>query len=289
MASISRDNKKRPLIHYIATADFSNDIYSYTTQVDSTTFQTTGTLAVLNAASTLNKCGKGRILRETGRRLFPGGSYPGVSTLMVSVYDDNSCLSGLIDPNAEVFAYYNVDKPVEVINGLDPNGNAVHRGQSMYTSGNVLADGGAKIGGNLDVSGASNFYSTVTLGISSSLLQQRFVSTLGAGAATVPSPTPGSIFVQSPGSATQALTLPSAATLWAALGNPTTVGLTFDFTVINGNAAGGNTIVLTAVTNVVIAGNASIASIAGATSARFTVRLNGYTAPSTVDFVVYRS
>jgi hypothetical protein len=60
---------------------------------------------------------------------------------MVSVYDDNSLLSGLIDPNSEVFAYYNVDKPVEVVNGVDPSGNVVHRGQSVYTLGNVIADG----------------------------------------------------------------------------------------------------------------------------------------------------
>jgi hypothetical protein len=74
------------------------------------------------------------------------------------------------------------------------------------------------------------------------------------------------------------------------MGNSTTVGLTFDFTVVNGNATGGNTMVLTGVTNVVLAGTvANIGIIQPATSARFTVRLNGYTAPSTVDFIVYRS
>jgi hypothetical protein len=47
-------------------------------------------------------CPAGRILTETGRRLRPEIS-PGVSTLMVSVYDEHSMLRGYINPNDTVF------------------------------------------------------------------------------------------------------------------------------------------------------------------------------------------
>lgn len=153
MATTYRDPRARTKINYIATAPFNVNFYNYTQSTNPNTFEVTGALSAVTGASAA-VCPKGRILRENGKRLFPGGSYPGISTFMVGVYDANSGLSGYIDPNAECFAYYNVDKPVEVVDGVDPSGNVVHRGASVYTSGNILADGSLKVGGTADVSGA---------------------------------------------------------------------------------------------------------------------------------------
>lgn len=152
MATTYRDPRARTKINYIATAPFNVNFYNYTQSTNPNTFEVTGALSAVSGASAA-VCPKGRVLRENGKRLFPGGSYPGISTFMVGVFDANSGLSGYIDPNAECFAYYNVDKPVEVVDGVDPSGNVVHRGASMYTSGNVLADGNLDVGGYADISG----------------------------------------------------------------------------------------------------------------------------------------
>ncbi len=152
MATVYRDPRARTKINYIATAPFDVNFYNYTQTKNPNTFEVTGALSAVSGASAA-VCPKGRILRENGKRLFPGGSYPGISTFMVGVFDANSGLSGYIDPNAECFAYYNVDKPVEVVDGVDPSGNVVHRGASVYTSGNLLADGNLDVGGYADISG----------------------------------------------------------------------------------------------------------------------------------------
>jgi galactitol-specific phosphotransferase system IIB component len=57
---------------------------------------------VLHSKANKINCPAGRILTETGRRLRPEIT-PGVSTLMVSVYDEHSMLRGYINPNDTVF------------------------------------------------------------------------------------------------------------------------------------------------------------------------------------------
>ncbi len=145
-----------PRISYITTAIFKNDIFRYTTSVNPTTFATTGTLTSLATVGTATdaNCPANRILRENGKKLYPGGlvvanntTYgapnPGVTTYMVGVYDPISFLSGFIDPNSKVFAPYNQDKPEYVARGINPNGNTeVDQGPPVYTLGTVTAGTG---------------------------------------------------------------------------------------------------------------------------------------------------
>jgi len=139
MATVYRENKKRPTMQYISTAAFNNNFYTYNLTTNPSTFVTTGSLDPVTDATSVN-CPAGHILRETGRRLFPG-AHPGVTTLMVMVFDVDSQLKGFIDPNASVFAVFNTDKPCELVDGTDTT-LGVHRGPSVFTFGSVTAGTG---------------------------------------------------------------------------------------------------------------------------------------------------
>lgn len=148
MASVYADPRLRNKRHYIAAAAFDSYIYSYATSMSPSTFVTTGSLGSVKGATATN-CPQGHILRENGKRLYPD-AHPGISTMMVGVYDANSGLSGYIDPNAPQFAVFNSDKPVEMVDGGDNNNVAVpHKGQPVYTRGDVIAEGNAIITGDI--------------------------------------------------------------------------------------------------------------------------------------------
>ena len=141
MATISAGSasyKNSPRRQYVATAAFNNDFFAYTTGRDAS-YAETGTLVAVTGATAAN-CPQGRILRETGRKMYPGNAYPGVSTYMVSVYDDQSLLGGFIDPNSPVFAVSNSDKPSYLANPTNPKvGGLADAGQPVYTKGSVSA------------------------------------------------------------------------------------------------------------------------------------------------------
>jgi hypothetical protein len=138
MATVYRENKERSKRQYVSTAAFNTQFYTYVVRQNPGTYVTEGVLEANVVGATSVTCPAGRILRETGRRLFPGAN-PGVSTLMVMVFDNVSQLNGFIDPNASMFALFNSDKPYEVVDGTDAGAAAVHRGPSVYTFGNVTA------------------------------------------------------------------------------------------------------------------------------------------------------
>jgi hypothetical protein len=129
-----------PRRQYITTSAFNNDFYRYTTSQNPTTYVITGTLSAVIGVTAAN-CPANRILRENGRRLYKDAN-PGVSTLLVGVYDAVSGLSGLIDPNSPRFAMYNGDKSVYQDNGVDPNGALTDQGPPIYTRGTITALGG---------------------------------------------------------------------------------------------------------------------------------------------------
>jgi hypothetical protein len=86
-------------------------------------------------------CPKGRILRENGRKLFPGAN-PGITQYYVGVYDSVSpFLSGFIDPNAPTFAIFNTDKANYIENNSDPV-KGEDLGNPVYTDGNIETLGG---------------------------------------------------------------------------------------------------------------------------------------------------
>jgi len=139
-------NSGHPRRLYITTSAYHNDIYKYTTSRSTTTYLVSGTLTSLATlgTGTAANCPADRILRENGRRLNKDAN-PGVSTLLVGVYDSVSGLSGFIDPNSPRFAVYNGDKSVFQDNGVDPNGGLVDRGPPIFTRGTVTAGSGLTV------------------------------------------------------------------------------------------------------------------------------------------------
>jgi hypothetical protein len=144
MSSITSEFNDRTKRAYLAMRDFNNDIFTYTTSLNTTTYATEGTLSAVSGATALN-CPQGRFLYENGRKLFPGAN-PGINTYMVGVFDPVSFLSGYIDPNSEAFTLMNTDKPVDMADrynvfGTNPNGSTSDLAQPVYTRGDVILNG----------------------------------------------------------------------------------------------------------------------------------------------------
>lgn len=103
-----------PVRAYITTSAFSGRIFSYATSFNSSTYETTGTLTALGSDISSGKNVAGIVLRENGKKLYPGVN-PGIVTYMVGVYynspDTALTFSGFIDPNDSVYAPFNTDKP----------------------------------------------------------------------------------------------------------------------------------------------------------------------------------
>jgi hypothetical protein len=118
-------------------AAFNNDIFSYSVTLNASLVNV-GALTVLSG-TTASNCPAGRTLRETGKKLYPDAN-PGVSTLMVSVFDPISCLTGFIDPNSPLFAVFSTDRPNYMISAVDPGPGALKdAGPPVYTNSSVTA------------------------------------------------------------------------------------------------------------------------------------------------------
>lgn len=139
-------------INYISTAPFNSNFFRYTFTQPSpaNNFVGSGALsAVLNnsgSAVSAAECPAGRILRTNGRKLYPDAAalsltaYPD-RTPLIGVFDYQSGFSGYIDPNATMFALYNVDKPIDSIDGTAASGANNHKGMSVFTGGTITAGG----------------------------------------------------------------------------------------------------------------------------------------------------
>ena len=128
---------------YISTAVFDDYFLSY--RIAEKKGNIIGILERLEGA-TCHKCPAGRILRETGRKLYPSANN-GVKNYLVGVYDSVSLLNGFIDPNASVFAVYNSDRPTYIPNNADSSdnestGSVDNYGAPVLTSGNVISTEG---------------------------------------------------------------------------------------------------------------------------------------------------
>lgn len=154
MATVGRTNgasfSNTPRLSFISTAAFNTFFYSYSTSINSS-LETIGTLAAVTGA-TAGNCPAGRVLRENGRKLYPGAN-PGITTYMVGVYDAQTMLSGFIDPNAQVFQIYNTDKPTFLLDGVEPTLGTTDQGPSLYTRGDITAQGAGTINSGLTVFG----------------------------------------------------------------------------------------------------------------------------------------
>jgi hypothetical protein len=139
-------NTATPKRQYIATEQFANDFYTYTTSTDANGL-TTGSLTQVVGA-TAATCPAGRVLRDSGKRLYPS-AHPGVTYGMVGVFDPQTFLAGFINPNSPIFAMFNTDKVYFTDNvgdsknaGYDSNLSStglVNEGNAVFTNGNVIS------------------------------------------------------------------------------------------------------------------------------------------------------
>lgn len=186
-----------PRRSYITTGPFQANIFQYTTSTDPNTFQVTGTLTSLASVGTgtAANCPANRILVENGKKLYPSGlavsnntTYgapnPGVTTYMVGVYDPASFLSGFIDPNSELFAPYNTDKPNYVPRGVNPVGSTIDQGPPVYTLGSVTA--------GTTVSAGTSISATTTVTAGTQVLAGTSIGYGGSGYAGITTATQGS-------------------------------------------------------------------------------------------------
>jgi hypothetical protein len=148
---------------YISVDSFDGDIFSYTTSLDANLVYQ-GVLGAVTGATSIT-CPKGRVLRETGKRLIPGADV-GVSTYMVGVYDAVSGLNGYIDPNGHVFAPYNGDKPTVMADGVDPHIGGKDLGAPVYTVNSIEAGTTLKIGQTAQIGSSLSTGTFVTAGTS---------------------------------------------------------------------------------------------------------------------------
>ena len=148
---------------YIATAAFNGSIWQYSTQLNQSNMKNEGRLTQITTlpsgvAVSSSNCPAGRILREVGRKLYPGvhpglavgdtfnGSVVGTTITnhyWVAVYDNVTGLRGFIDPNASIFAVYNSDKSVELTDAGELQGGTplARLGSSVFTAGDVVSGG----------------------------------------------------------------------------------------------------------------------------------------------------
>ena len=256
--------KERTKRSYIATAAFSTGFYSYDkTGTALNPVYTLNAGAAGTSGATVGNCTVGRILRENGRKLYPGGAYPGVTTLMVGVFftDEsgtaNNFVSGYINPNSSFFAVFSTDKPIEVVDGTDAANSLINSGPSVYTSGSVTAGSGV----------------TMTSGVFN---QYRRLTALGTAAATLTTTQLLGGVVTQIAAGSQTLTFPATSAIITALGS--TVGASSDF--IYSNSAAQAVTLTAGDVNTTIVGSVTV----NATLARLTVLVTG---TSTV--VIYRA
>lgn len=143
---------------YVTINGFNEFFYSYTTSTNFTggQFVTTGSLNTVSGANGTT-CPAGRVLRENGKRLYPGVN-PGVSSMLVGVFDDKTFLNGFIDPNAKVFQTQNNDIAPSYPDQVDTDcvgtrdlGNGVYTRGDLRAEGSLDLSGSAIIGDNLVV------------------------------------------------------------------------------------------------------------------------------------------
>jgi hypothetical protein len=102
---------------FISTQPFNNEFYTYTVSMN-LQFRDVGTFTSVNGANATT-CPSGRILHATGKKLIPGMD-PGVNTLLLSVYDPASFLTGFINPSSATFAKYDQNLPSSFDTGYVP-------------------------------------------------------------------------------------------------------------------------------------------------------------------------
>ena len=162
--AIEQDNY-RSKRSYVSNGPFNSAIYTYTTALNPTTFRQEGRLALVTTspsgvALTATNCPGGRVLRENGRKLYPGvnvgllsgdtfqgvanfqGTTEAANRFWVGVFDAVTGVKGFINPNASTFTVYNSDKSLEVVDVIETNGTGVNK--NLTTPGQIVLTGTTK-------------------------------------------------------------------------------------------------------------------------------------------------
>ena len=162
MALAYEGDNARSKRSYITTGAFNGSIFQYTTQLNGANLRNEGRLTAITASPagttlTAANCPAGRILREVGRKLYPG-VHPGLAVgdtfsgavvgttatnkYWVLVFDAQTGVRGFIDPNGPLFTTYNTDKSIEILDALENAGGVPTRlGAPVNTAGTVTAGG----------------------------------------------------------------------------------------------------------------------------------------------------
>jgi hypothetical protein len=258
---------------YLSTEAYNSDFFSYAVSFSNNVY--TGALSAVTGATATN-CPQGRILHETGKKLYPSAN-PGIGQYMVSVFDPVSMLTGFINPNNPTFSLMNTDRPAYIADSPSGTGTGVSasaRANALYTRGDVLA------GGRFDLSGSGLIYgnlSTIgnqtvggnlsTIGTLSvggnaifygNLAQIRGVVSLGDSNTVAASALVSNRIVTATPTAARNIQLPLAADITALTG--AIAGTTVEFTFINLASTSGRDATFTnntTVGSVTTAGNAT--------------------------------
>ena len=170
MALAYEGDNARSKRSYLTTGPFNGSIFQYTTQLNGSNLRNEGRLTAITtipagAAVSATNCPAGRILREVGRKLYPG-VHPGLAVgetfsgavvgttatnkFWVLVFDAQTGVRGFIDPNGSLFTVYNSDKSIEILDALENAGGVPTRlGAPVNTAGNVT------LGGQLALTGTT--------------------------------------------------------------------------------------------------------------------------------------
>lgn len=145
MAYALEQDNYRSKRSYVSTSSFNGSIYTYATALNPTTFREEGRLTAITTSPsgvtlTATNCPAGRVLRENGRKLYPGvnpgllsgdtfqgaanfqGATEAANHMWVGVFDAVTGVKGFINPNASTFSVYNSDKSLEVVDIYETNG-----------------------------------------------------------------------------------------------------------------------------------------------------------------------
>ena len=259
---------------YLATEAYNGDFFSYA--VTFSNYVYTGALSAVTGATATN-CPEGRILHETGKKLYPSAN-PGIGQYMVSVFDPVSMLTGFINPNNPTFSLMNTDRPAYIADSPSGTGTGIvasARANALYTRGDVLA------GGRLDISGNALIYGnlgvTGNVIVTGNLSDVRSVNNIAdGGTMAVTAAQVAAGIVTATLTTSRNIQLPTAASIITLIGS--VVGTTIEFTYINLAA---QVATFTVNTNTTIVGAAAVAA---SVSARFLV-----TVATATTVVVYRS
>jgi len=144
---MDRRLKEVGAVSYISTDAFNGNFFNYVITSSPPTYVKVGSLVPVTGATSVN-CPAGHVLRENGKKLYPG-AHSGVVTYMVGVFDIISGLKGYINPNDPMFAPYNTDRPLYQPDSVyTTDGQTKNLGPSVFTLGQVGASG--------DITTASN-------------------------------------------------------------------------------------------------------------------------------------